>query len=77
VIERFTLLDADTLHFQATIEDANVYTRPWTIAFPVKRNKQRARTEFIEDACFEGDETAQMLIDLGYRIFTGIHAAPR
>lgn len=77
VIERFTLLDADTLHFEATIEDDNVYTRPWTIAFPVKRNKQRARTEFIEDACFEGDETAQMLLDLGYRIFPGIQAAPQ
>jgi hypothetical protein len=44
VIERFTRLDADILHVEATIEDASVCTQPWTIAFPVKRNKQRAES---------------------------------
>ena len=37
VVERFTMIDRDTIHYQATIEDPNVYTRPWTIAFPIRR----------------------------------------
>jgi hypothetical protein len=71
VVERFAYVDEDTMHFEATIEDPNVYTRPWTIAFPLKRDKRKPRYEFIEDACFEGDETTEMLLKLGYRIYPG------
>jgi hypothetical protein len=71
VVERFAYVDEDTMHFQARIEDPNVYTRPWTIAFPLKRDKRKSRVEFIEDDCFEGDETTGMLFTLGYRIFRG------
>jgi hypothetical protein len=72
VIERFAFVDEDTMHVEATIEDPNVYTRPWTMAFPLKRDKRKPRTEFIEDACFEGDETADMLLKLGYSVFKGV-----
>ena len=72
VIERFAFVDIDTMLFEATIEDPNVYARPWKVAFPLKRDKRKARVEFVQDECFEGDETAQMLLDLGYRIFPGI-----
>jgi hypothetical protein len=76
VVERFKYLDEDTMHFQATVEDPNVYSRPWTIAFPLRRDKRRSRTEFIDDACFEGDETTQMLFKLGYHIYSGTPARP-
>ena len=36
--ERFTLVDADTLMYRATIDDPKVYTKPWTIEFPFKRD---------------------------------------
>jgi hypothetical protein len=72
VVERYTMVDEDTIHFQATLDDPNVYARPWTIAIPLKRDKRKARLEFVQDECFEGDETAQMLLNLGYRIFPGI-----
>ena len=37
VVERIRRTDADHLSYQATIEDANVYTRPWTISMPLYR----------------------------------------
>jgi len=51
VVERFTPVGADTLNYEATVTDPVVYTRPWTIAFPVKREK----FELIEAACHEED----------------------
>jgi hypothetical protein len=70
VIERFTLIDDNTIHYQATIDDPQVYTRPWTIVFPIRRNTD-VKFELIEEACHEGERNTQPLIDLGYRIYPG------
>jgi hypothetical protein len=44
VCERYTMLDADTIRYQATIDDPKVFTRPWTITVPLARQKEmRAR----------------------------------
>jgi hypothetical protein len=51
VVERFTPVDAETINYEATVSDPVVYTRPWTIAFPLKRNK----FELLEAACHEED----------------------
>ncbi len=52
VVERFTAVDADTINYEATITDPVVYARPWTIAFPMQRQKG----ELIEAACHEDDQ---------------------
>jgi hypothetical protein len=39
VVERYTMTDADTIQYGATIEDPKVFTRPWTIALPLTREK--------------------------------------
>ena len=52
VVERFTPVDADTLNYEATVTDPIVYTRPWTIAFPIKRQT----FELLEVACHEDDQ---------------------
>ena len=53
VVERMTMIDNDVIHYTATIEDQNVYTRPWTIAFGWRRNDDPDR-EIWESACWEG-----------------------
>jgi hypothetical protein len=39
VVERYTMSDVDTIHYEATIEDPKVFTRPWKIALPLYREK--------------------------------------
>ena len=52
--ERFTLVDASTLQYEATIDDPQTWTRPWTIAFPWKRDTGPSYSMF-EYACHEGN----------------------
>jgi hypothetical protein len=50
--ERFTLLDADTLQYSATVVDPGTWTTAWTIAFPWKRE---SNYQMFEYACHEGN----------------------
>ena len=50
--ERFNLEDANTLKYAVTVEDPKTWTRPWTIAFPLKRD---AKYTLFEYACHEGN----------------------
>ena len=40
VVERFTLIDADTIRYEATLTDPKTYTRPWTIRVLLYRHKE-------------------------------------
>jgi hypothetical protein len=51
VVERFTPTGPDTVAYDATVNDPVVYTRPWTIAFPLRHEKFELR----EAACHEED----------------------
>jgi hypothetical protein len=51
VVERFTPVGPNTLNYQATVTDPVVYSKPWTISFPVERKK----AEMFETACHEED----------------------
>jgi hypothetical protein len=61
VVERWTMFDPDVIHVEATIDDPKVYTRPWTVAFGVRRNTE-PRYEMWENACVEG-----IAVDRGLR----------
>jgi hypothetical protein len=50
--ERFTLLDANTLDYRVTVDDPKTWTRPWTINFPLRRDRNYTLYEY---ACHEGN----------------------
>ena len=50
MVERFTRM-GDTLDYQFTVEDANIWTRAWTGSSPWKRSDQ----PLYEYACHEGN----------------------
>jgi hypothetical protein len=41
VVERYTLIDADHIDYQATIEDPKVFTKPWQIDVILYRHKEK------------------------------------
>ena len=61
VVERFTVVDADTIDYEATIEDPKVYTRPWKIVFTAARQKEQG-FELMEHSCHEGERAAQRFL---------------
>lgn len=53
VVERFTPM-GDRIHYEATIEDPKVFTRPWRIAFDAF-HRAPADHQLFEYACHEGN----------------------
>ena len=50
--ERLTRVDADTLIYEATVDDPRTWTRPWKISLPLT---QHPEYQFFEYACHEGN----------------------
>jgi hypothetical protein len=53
VVERFTRVNQNTINYEATIDDPNVFTRPWKVTFPLVRDDAY---EIFEYACHEGNK---------------------
>ncbi len=58
VVERYMIADANTVQYEARIEDPAIYTRPWTMSFPIRRNNQPGYY-MLEFACHEGERDLQ------------------
>jgi hypothetical protein len=52
VVERFTIVDANTIEYEATIDDPKTYTAPWKVAMPINRDPEY---RIFEYACHEGN----------------------
>ena len=52
VVERITPISRDALQYEATIEDEQVFTRPWTISLPLYRRLE-PDAEILEFNCVE------------------------
>jgi hypothetical protein len=57
VVERFTPVNADLITYRATVTDPLVYTKPWTMEIPLRRQDE----ELIEVACHEDNGDLQHL----------------
>ena len=71
VVERYTLVDADTIDYEATIDDPIVFTKPWKLAAAIVRNKQ-PRFEILEETCREGEADFETFRKSGYEVFRGV-----
>jgi hypothetical protein len=60
-IERFTRVGPDAFDYDVIVEDAAVYTRPWRLAARFTRAYD-ANYEFLEDACHEGEQSADKML---------------
>lgn len=54
VVERFTPVDDNTINYEATIEDPNVFTQPWTLKYEGLRRAPEGHILY-EYACHEGN----------------------
>jgi hypothetical protein len=70
VVERLTLIDGNTLHYSATMEDPTVFARPWTVVFGLRR--MEPGYEQMEEACHESDHDGDHLLRQGYKPYTGL-----
>jgi hypothetical protein len=52
VVERYTRTSPDVISYEATIEDTNVFTRPWKISMPLYR-RQEKNAQILEFKCVE------------------------
>jgi hypothetical protein len=62
VVERFTPVDPNTISYEVLIEDSNVYTRPWKVAFPLNRDQDY---QIYEYACHEGNRAVANILSGG------------
>jgi hypothetical protein len=65
VIERLTLVDRDTLYYEATITDPDVFTQPWRLATTWDRVKGDERV--WEEGCHEGERDSYHMLEAGIR----------
>ena len=59
VVERFTPVDANTIDYQATIDDPKMFTRPWTVSVPLHRDPTYRIYEY---ACHEGNRAVEGIL---------------
>ena len=52
VVERYTPMGSDALLYEATIEDPNVFTRPWKMSMPLYRRLDE-NVQLLEFKCVE------------------------
>jgi hypothetical protein len=59
MVERLTRADANTIIYEATIEDPGVYERPWTFSVPFVKSDDY---QIFEYACHEGNEATGLML---------------
>lgn len=56
IVERFTRVALDRIDYEARIDDPEVFTRPWTLSFPLMKDDDYRIYEY---ACHEGNRAVE------------------
>ena len=59
VVERFTRIAEGTIQYEVTIDDPNVYTKPWKVSIPLTRDVDYVVYEY---ACQEGNAAVENIL---------------
>ena len=62
VVERFTRTAEDTILWEVTVTDPEIYTRPFTISMPLTRDSEYVMYEY---ACHEGNHAIANILRAG------------
>jgi hypothetical protein len=57
--ERFTRMGPDTIQYEVTVTDPKTWTRPWGVAFPLRRDP---KYQIFEYACHEGNHAMSNIL---------------
>jgi hypothetical protein len=55
IVERYTMTDANTIRYEAIVEDSSVYTRRFKMTFNIERVTEKG-FEVLESACHEDNQ---------------------
>ena len=83
IAERFRLVEANTMDYEVTIDDADVFTQPWTLSYRLRRQgvggggaaaaRDPYADESWEHACHEGNANhIEGTQHLGFKWFTPV-----
>ena len=59
IVERLRRVSKDEISYSATIEDPDIYTRPWTVSFPLTAEPEYRIYEY---ACHEGNYALENIL---------------
>ena len=59
LVEHFTRVGADTISYDMTVEDPNVYATPWKFSMPLTRDESY---QMFEYACHEGNQAIELIL---------------
>jgi hypothetical protein len=76
LVERWRMVEMNTLEYEVTFDDPTVYTKPWKMVIPIRRNEPAPSSdpharEFWEHACHEGNHDVGHINELGFKWFAG------
>ena len=63
LVERWTRLDADTIEYAVTIDDATTWTSAWTVKQELKKQSDTANRIYYEPRCHEGNYGLTALLE--------------
>ena len=67
LVERWTMVNQDTLYYETTVVDPTVFTQPWTWATNYDRVKRPYNAATLEDTCHEGERSIDRMVRAGLR----------